>query len=237
VSIEQEDTMTADINTINKIKKLLALGQANSGATEGEAESAMSMAAALMLKYNVQVQLDGDDDKAAIKSKVIWDYSEIWHQSCASAAGYLYSCRPLIWRGMGGGVQFVGRPDNIDAAQMTLAYLAEEVERLYKLNLPKGMSKNDRAEFRRTFKFACALRIAARAWAIMETLRQDDLKAIEATGSTALVIVQNIDAQLAEADALLGDVKKAVARTYKGGLGTSLGKNAGDTVQLQKQVS
>jgi hypothetical protein len=37
--------MSADLNTIEKIKKLLRLGQPNSGASDAEAESAMSMAA------------------------------------------------------------------------------------------------------------------------------------------------------------------------------------------------
>jgi hypothetical protein len=117
-----------------------------------------------------------------------------------------------------------------------MRYLVSEVERLYKINLPRGMSKIDRANFRSTFKYACARRIAARAWAIMETLRNDDAKAIAATGSRALVVVQSIDAMLAEANALLGDVKSIAIRPKRPGLGTALGREAGNTVKLQKQL-
>jgi hypothetical protein len=229
--------MTADINTINKIKKLLAVAQAGSGATENEAATAMEFASALMLKHNIEVQLDGDDEEGAIKGAFQHGYDEPWHIQCANAAGYLYYCRPLIYRRLGD-IVFVGRADNITACEETLKFLTREVERLYKLNLPKGMSKIERANYRSTFKMACAMRLAARAWAIMETLRTNDAKAIAATGSKALVVVETIDAMLAEADAILGGmgVKTMTVRPRRAGLGTFDGRKAGDTVQLQKQV-
>lgn len=228
--------MTADINTINKIKKLLAVAQAGSGATENEMMSAAAFASALMLKHNIDVQLDDDkDEPESIKGERQHGYDEPWHIDCSAAAGYLYYCRPIIWR-RGSEIQFVGRADNIEACEATLRTFVAEVERLYKLNLPKGMTKLDRANYRSTFKKACAMRIAARCWAIMETLRRDDAKAIAATGSTALVVVQTIDALLAEADALMGDVKKLPVKVARFGLGTEAGRRAGNTVQLQKQV-
>jgi len=228
--------MTADINTINKIKKLLAVAQAGSGATENEAATAMEFASALMLKHNIEVQLDADDDEGAIEGMWHQGYDEIWHIQCASAAGFLYYCRPLIRRSLGE-IQFIGRADNISACEETLKFLVAEVERLSNAYLPKGLSKIDRANYRSTFKMACAMRLAARAWAIMETLRNDDAKAIAATGSKALVVVQTIDALLAEADAMMGnDVKTMTVRPRKAGLGTHDGRAAGNSVQLQKQV-
>lgn len=227
--------MTADINTINKIKKLLSVAQAGSGATENEAMVAAQFASQLMLKHNIDVQLDDEKEEGSIKGEWQRGYDEPWHIQCASAAGFLYYTKPLIYRRIGV-VEFVGRADNIEACNMTLRMFTAEVERLYKLNLPKGMSKIDRANFRATFKMACAMRIAARCWAIMQTLRNDDAKAIAATGSKALVVVETIDALLAEADALIGDVKSVAMRPRKQGLGSALGRKAGDTVQLQKQV-
>lgn len=227
-----------DINTIEKIKKLMRLGQPNSGATDAEAASAMEMASALMAKYAVQVTLDEDDAPEAVRGKPDFKWDEVWHREVAAAAGFLYYCRVMWWGNnkYGMGISFVGRPDNIEACEATMAFLAGEVERLYKLNLPKGLSKETRAEYRRTFKFACAHRLAARAWAIMEMLRHDDAKAIAATGQRALVVVQSIDEQLAEADALLGDTKKAVVKVRKAGNGSAAGRAAANTVQLQKQV-
>ena len=223
---------------VERIKKLLALGSANSGATEAEAETAMSMATALMLKHNIDVQLDADGDDVGARQGEQLKYDEPWHHECATAVGYLYQCRVVIWR-RAGVVSFVGRPDNLAAATEMMSYLCREVERLYKMNLVKGLSKIERANFRSTFKYACARRLGARAWAILEGLRRDDALAIAQTGSRALVIVASIDAQLAEADGILkGMGCKAIAvRPRKAGLGTSLGRAAGDSVQLQQRVS
>lgn len=224
-------------NVVDKIKKLLALGQANSGATEAEAATAMNMAAALMLKHGIEVTLDEGRDEGAIEGKWV-SYDDAWNLQCANAVGYLYSCKHM-YQARAHVLAFVGRADNIAAAEATFAFLCTEVERLYKVNLPKGMSREDRANFRRTFKFACGRRLAARAWAIMETLRQDDVKALAATGSRALVVVQSIDAQLAEAGELLKNkgVKLVKHRGTADGLGTMAGRRAGDTVELQKRVS
>lgn len=220
-----------------KVRKMLRMGQANSGASDTEAAFAMEAAAALMLKHGIQVSLDDDaTDIKAIKGEPLWQYDETWHRGCGVAAGYLYSCRVLFYGSRG--ISFVGRPDNIDACQQTMQYLVAEVERLYKVNLPKGLSKEDRAEYRRTFKYSCGRRLAARAWAILETLRNDDAKAIAATGSRALVIVQSVDAQLADIDAMLKaeGVKTITVKAKKLGRGTFDGQKAGNTVQLQKQV-
>lgn len=221
---------------VDRIKKLLALGKANSGATENEAANAMTMAAALMAKHNLDVQLDEDGDvPGAIHGAMFDTETEGYHLECGAAASFLYSCRNVVAR-RAGRMAFVGRADNIAACEASFRFFVEEVERLYKMNLPKGLSKSDRADFRRSFKYACARRLAARAWAIMETLRNDDHKAIAATGSRALVIVESIDAQLAAADELLKDSKQLIVRQRTSGLGTALGRQAGDTVKLQEQL-
>jgi len=223
----------------DKIKKLLRIGQPGSGATEDEASTAMGLAAALMLKHGIDVQLDDDkDEPGAERGDISWDHED-WHTNCANAAAYLYSCRVLVYRRQGG-ISFVGRSDNIGACEMTLGWLITAVEQQYKAHLPRGMSKIDRANYRRTFKWSCSMRLAARAWAaIMESLRRDDLKALEATGCRALVVVKSIDAQLAEIDAMLGEmsVKTLVVHPKAAGLGTLDGRRAGDSVELQKKVS
>lgn len=223
---------------VDRIKKLLRIGQVNSGATENEAAVAMQMASALMLKHGLEVNLDDDNKVEGAVQGEFTKYDNDWQLQCAAAVGYLYSSR-YVYKSGAKWVAFVGRPDNIAAAQHTWSYLCAEVERLYKRNLPKGMSQEDRANFRRTFKFACARRLAARAWAIMEELRQDDVKAIAATGSRALVIVQSIDAQLAEADAMLKEAGTKIVKhkPRADGLGTTMGRQAGNEVQLQNQVA
>lgn len=230
--------MSSDI--IERIKKLLRIGQPGSGATEEEASTAMGLAAALMLKHGLEVQLDDDRTPETVAGRWSGGYTEAWHLNVASAAGYLYSCRYIVRRRLGQ-FQFVGREDNVEACAMTMKWLCDEVERLYKLHLPKGMTKADRAEYRRTFKWACSMRLSARAWAIMEMLRQDDAKALEATGSRALVVVESIDQQLKAAEDWLErempNAKAVVVHPRAAGLGTLAGRDAGDTVELQRRMS
>lgn len=75
----------------------------------------------------------------------------------------------------------------------------------------------------------------------MEMLRKDDAKAIEATGSRALVVVESIDQQLNAAQELIdtelgADAKKVIIHPRAAGLGTLAGRSAGDTVELQRRV-
>jgi hypothetical protein len=217
-----------------RIKKLLALGR-NSGATEAEAETAMGMAAALMLKHGI-------DEDSLVERKVgaeagvrLDKFYEDWHYECAQAAATLYTSRALKYRNSG--VSFVGRKDNIEACAEMTDYLVGEVERLYKVCLPKGMSKIDRANFRKTFKFACARRLFLRAVLIIDELKKG--KGVASVGSTALVVVESIAAQLREAEEfMMGsmNVKIRMERSKAAGLGTNAGRQAGDTVKLQRAL-
>lgn len=219
-----------------KIKKLLRLAN-NSGATEAEAANAMQMASALMLKHNISVDLSEDGEIKIIRGEtVVEDCSETWHRVCATTVALLYSCRVIVMNG--GGFEFVGRTDNIDDCNQTLPYIITQVELLYKMALPRGLSKSARADFRKTFKMACASRCHRRAYEIMEQMRNDDAKALEYTGSTALVVVKNIDAMRKEADEFMGTQKlrnlPAVRQRF--GSGTLAGHRAGDNVQLNRRV-
>lgn len=81
---------------IDKIKKLLALADKSSGATEHEAARAMEMASALMMKYSIDqsslitrpdmiLQLVPIDDKEGEK----------WVAWLASATGMLITVKPI----------------------------------------------------------------------------------------------------------------------------------------------
>ena len=81
----------------------------------------------------------------------------------AQAAGFFYGCKVLFWRSGKHGFAFIGRPDNTDAAEMTMMWLTQQIKELYKANLPKGLTQPQRQEFRKTFKVACAHRVYLRA--------------------------------------------------------------------------
>jgi hypothetical protein len=237
----RKDDQMADDRMREKIRAMLAKAKPGSGATEEEAASAMAMAMTLMAKFGIQVSLEeGEDQHSTWGGPTERNNYMMWHNECAGAAAVIYSCRHFIWTtDKGYQFEFVGRPDNIEAAKMTFLWLTDQVEALYKEALPPGLSKSTRAELRRTFKYACAIRIRGRAWKMMESLRNDDTLAIAATGSTALVIVKHDDALKAEADSLIAEKSNGrtlTVRPRKAGVGTLLGFQAGDRVELNKQL-
>lgn len=226
-------------NIKDRIRKLLNLAN-NKGATEAEATSAMEMASALMLKHNIQVDPETDELKTTRGNPVLGGYDEPWHITCSSTAALLYSCLNVVHDRGTNGYSFVGRPENVEMAGETMLFLIDQVEILYKQYLPKGLSKVDRAEFRRTFKQACAMRVYNRAWDIMEQFKNNDAKALEYTGSKALVVVESIKQQLDEAREFLTrdmpEVKTLVQRPKKYGSGTLAGIDAGEHVELNRKV-
>ena len=163
----------------DKIRKLLDLAK-NDGATEAEAETAMRFASALIMKHGIEesslkkVKLTTGRSET---KEVIRDEWELW---CAQAAGDLYSCRIVCYRGPQEFV-FVGREANRDAALDTFGMIVAQVEKQYKIHLPRGLSKSARAEYRRTFKEACALRVYHRAKEVVQSLLKDE-EAIKSTG-------------------------------------------------------
>ncbi len=222
----------------DRIRKLLNLAN-NAGATEAEATSAMEMATALMLKYNIE--LDPEEDQLKVKEGpvVLENLDEAWHLVACQAAAYLFMTKVVVCLPKGFGFYFVGRPQNIEMAADTAKFIIDQVERQYKLHLPPGLDKSTRAEFRRTFKYACAGRIMQRAYEIVDSFKKSDAKALEYTGSRALVIVESIELQLKEAKEYLEtreNLKNVTTRPRKGGNGTLAGIRAGDRVELNRKI-
>lgn len=227
-----------------KIKAMLAKAAEGSGATEEEAASALQMATALMMKYGISQQDVADVDRETV-TRGAWSDREFlkWHLYTAEAAGYLYTCKTVIAPGKKKAVQFVGLPSNIEAAEITFLWINQQVEKLYKDHLPPGLPQATRAELRKTFKLACAIRVRSRAWDIVKAMANDNAVALEYTGSTALVVKSHQEQQLADIQGFFdilfkkGDLRKGVAtRSSKTGIGTSLGFRAGDQVRLNQGV-
>jgi hypothetical protein len=86
------------------------------------------------------------------------------------------------------GFEFIGREELIELATETMMYLFRQIEAIYKQSLPKGMTQRERAEFRKTFKAACALRVLDRAIEVMRDIRTNERAAQAATGHNALVV-------------------------------------------------
>ncbi len=215
-----------------KIRKLLALGEGK--ANEHEAARAMELASELMMRHGIERdELKGDDAPRVIEGhRFNVDYP--WYRFLVNAACKLYGTEAIYWRG--GDVlrcNFVGRSENIDAAQDTLAFLILQVEALYKAMLPKGMTKAERADFRKTFKLACASRVYSRAWQIVED------QVSKATKGTAIAIIDHRVQLQNEASAFInrnGPLPEMKQVTVKEGRGTIAGRSAGDAVDLNRSV-
>lgn len=225
-------------NIKSKIKKLLSIAY-NTAATEHEAESAMTMATSLMAKYNLQVDLSDEEVKPKSgEIRCTQKALDSWEKLMVSTSATLYQCTSIVYGN--GGYRFIGRTHSVEAAEMTYEYLVEQINRLYKASLPTGLSVSDRAEYRRTFKWACAVRVHLRAKALLESLRSNDDKALEYTGSKALVIVQSFDQQLDEArtfmDAEFPDLRPVIQRSKKAGTGTRDGRLAGEQIKLNREL-
>lgn len=228
-----------------KIRKLLALAR-NSGASEGEASNAMQFAAALMVKYNISEEDLGSDDKAARAAieelRVTGDW-DLWASFIVGAAATLNTCRGFFtpgWKHNIVAATFVGRAANREMAVEMFKYLVDQVEIEYKRALPKGLTQHDRAEFRRTFKNACARRLHSRANTIIWELQHDNATAQRLTGSTALVIAESFTEQLEDIAKWMKDqniiLKSRKSRGGGYGNGSAAGRAAGDRIQIQKQL-
>lgn len=235
----------SDLDRIKgKIKAMLDKAAEGSGATEDEAASALEKAMGMMLKYGISRQdVEGHDKEEVVRGE--WSERKFvkWHIYTAEAAQYLYNCKLVLAPGKKKAVQFVGLPSNIEMAEITFMWINQQVERLYKEALPAGLDKSTRAELRRTFKLACAMRVRSRAWKIAETMANDDAVALEYVGSTALVVKSHQEQQLADIKSFLdalhesGDLKSGRAmQRSKSGIGTQMGFEAGDRVKLNKGI-
>ena len=215
----------------DRIRKLLNLGSNNPN--EHEATRAMELAAAMMFKHGIERSELEEKPKVGQTKDLELDHR--WELMLGQAAAYLYGCKTL--RNVAAGrFTILGRPDNRQAAEDTYGYLVDQVEGLYKQSLPSGMSKKDRAEYRRTFKDACALRVYHRA---VEAINNLEKKDNAVSGSTALVVIAHRQELIEEVDDFLvkiGATKGRPVRVRDDTAGARAGLSAGDHVKLHRSV-
>lgn len=173
----------------DRISKLLNMTTAN-GCTEDEQETALRMAAAMAMKAGIE--LDSLRPKDAPKPKAVGrrknDELKPHQAYAAVAAAELYGIECNVYDLGRGGILFVGREELIELAEETMFWLFRQIESLYKTALPKGMTQARRAEFRKTFKAACAERTLQRARGYVFEIKRSEQMAQDETGHNALVV-------------------------------------------------
>jgi hypothetical protein len=216
-------------NIKDKIRKLLALS-ADKGATEDEAASALRMAMALMAKHGIEQDQLGVEKPKSRVGKVAAQAMQQYQVLVAQAAGHLYGCKVMTYNHGKSGFSFVGRPDNIDAAEDTCLWLFKQVEAIYKEALPPGLTQQARARFRKHFKNGCALRIWHR---VQKLITDQDM--VKATGSNAMVVKGYFEGLMAEAAQVLEERGVVKGRASKIRY-SDQGYAAGDTVKLRREA-
>ena len=95
----------------------------------------------------------------------------------------------------------IGRQENREAAIKLFVYLHRQIEIWYKSYLQPGLTQSARAEFRRTFKYAAAMRLLGRGVEYIDSLKGDQSQV--AVGHTALVVTNYFSEELLEAEKFL----------------------------------
>lgn len=223
-----------------RIVKLLNLSR-DRGASEAEAATAMTMATKMMLLHGIK-ESDLQTSKAVAGRSETTELERDWQEIIADISGKLFGCMTLLGKSLNGAPMFyyIGRPENHDAAKQTFNFLCDQVERLYKNGLPRGMSQRDRANFRRTFKYACASRIYHRGMGLIEEMKRGE-HTQDVAGGTALVVQGYFDKLADEVDEFLKKAKMNIrmkkSKPRATGLGSAAGHAAGNAVNLRGALS
>lgn len=221
------DKIRALLNTANDVR-----------GNDNERANAERIASMLMMRHGIAKDELGE--KATVIDGNKFEIAYKWYRFAASAAADLYGVKPFYTTG--GPVllcRFIGRPENIEAAQDTLAFYLLQVEALYKAHLPKGLSKKERSDYRKTFKDQCAYRIYQRVEAIVA----EQTQAHEGVShATALVVIEHREQLKIEADDHISKMSgvrqmKAISVSAKSSNAYHAGRKAGDTIDLNRKVN
>lgn len=226
----------------DRIRKLIAMAE-HSGGNDNEMKNAMAMASEMMMKHGIS-RASLDSKPASIIEGTQFPMNYDWYIYAAEAMKHLFgvvTISYLHWDKSKTSA-FIGRPDNVDAAQDTFAFVVMQVEMLYKQALPKGMTQKARAEYRKYFKVTCAKRVLQRCREVEAHQTSDDLTG--AGGGTALAIIGHREQLANEVEEYMAREHPSIpTRIKKGptgrvgitGLGAMFaGERAGDTVDLNR---
>lgn len=204
----------------DKIRALLAKARG----TDNPHEHAAFYAKAheLMAKFNIEENSLSDKHDLVFGSET-WDGDEKWLWIVSNCAAKLIGVN--IFKDCKYGSAFGGRPMNVDMAEELFRHYVDQINKYYKLALPKGLSKADRGVFRRNFKEGAAQVLWCRVCEIV-------------AANTRALIVSPLQLD-AEASTLSGgkavpDPKAIVIKHNS--VGTVAGRVAGHLIETGKEI-
>lgn len=209
-----------------KIINLLELARNNP--SEEEAAQAGAMARKLMLKHEIDERDLGRTSNVDYNGETSIDRD--YYRLLASGVSYMIPAKAIVYRGTE--IRWAATRVNAQIADQLIMFWAQQVEALYKLHLPRGMSKSARAQYRKDFKRNCAVGIIHRAREI-----KDQQIADEGEKGTALVVIE--DQMMVDIDDFLSRQNIGKGRGMKirhHTVGASHGRQAAGSVQMQRGV-
>lgn len=224
--------MTDELKILNRVKKMLALGN-DAAAAEGERENALRMAYNLLAKHNLAMSdIPGDEMNEGREKQEITVSADKWARSLSGSVARLFFCKYFFSLTRTSGKDnhyFVGRVSNVTTAMLMAEFIIKSIKR--------EASKRYKSSTTPEGRSFCVGTVNAIHHRVTEMLKTDT----EATVGSALVLA---DLHKTEADAnalwLSGEGVELVSSKSRAAsvVGSAFrdGKAFGATVSLANQV-
>lgn len=236
---------------MDKIAKLLKL--ADNNPNEHEAALAAEKASALALEYGLTVAQVHGKDEAGYAQHDIFESAkyQLWIANICGSVARLNACKFFYSEGYTDEgkarcwYNVIGRPHNVEATKLMVAYLIETINRLNREGVKgEGMTQRERKIFRKAFKLGCSERIAMRLEErLLKNQQAKRPSASEGIPGTALVVAdyykaerENIEEFIEKKTNLEFTHRRAGRRLSVDSDAYGKGLAAGNSVSLDPQI-
>jgi len=204
-----------------KIRQLIA--KASSTDNTHESEAFYAKAHELMVKYNIE-ENTLTEPSDLVRGEQRFDGSSKWVWILSASASCLIGVNILV-NPKDGLSYFAGRPMNVKMAEELFDHYVEQVNRYYKMALPKGLSKSGRGVFRSNFREGAAQVIFHRVCEI-----------ISANSRALIVSPLQLDEEIEKLTGQKQPRKTKDLVIKHDSVGTHAGRIAGHLVELGKTI-
>lgn len=225
---------------IERIKKMLAVANDN-GASEGERDNAMRMAHAYLVKHNLDMEQVTSDVEDRVMEEDYLRQANDWSRSCMQSVSSLFFCKFIFWHDKVNQRDknfFIGKKANAVTAREMSLFVVKSVNREGN-RLRKEYNAD--SKFSRSFCEGATQRIYERCAEIREAAIKEN-EETQTSSSNALVLASFYEQEASKNEdfmknrfgtSLTTNQMRARATDRAGFM---MGKQYGDTINLNKQV-
>jgi hypothetical protein len=231
--------VTIDQKIVDRIRKLLSLGDTSKNNNENEAMLALERAHALMREHGVQMAQLSENDETEIEIGVgVWTDDErsqydTWVSILAAATAQLFGCETVLYRGNALNkyrvrLSFIGEDTDLEFAKSVWPWLVKTCRRMAVTTLGSGWTSSHRS-----FAEAFSTRVYNRAKELAE--QDDQAPKTQDDQRYAMVLAMKDEAIELFMKKHYPNLKKGRKRGFRGDYdykAASAGAQAGDKVNL-----